>query len=160
MARGEIEEAMKWFKQAEQVSYERNAEAYINSLNKQGRVLTRQEKWPEALERFEAAIEKARQDKLIGNALEAAVVLHSNSEVTARLTKEELEEFFILSDLTVHQAEEAHASVRKTGYKKCGRCWRHRPYVGTSEAHPELCDRCEAVVIGLQKTEGRAPAGP
>ncbi len=33
------------------------------------------------------AIEKARQEKLIGNALEAAVVLKSNSEVTAKIDK-------------------------------------------------------------------------
>ena len=60
------------------------------------------------------AIENARQQKLIGNALEAAVVLHSNSEVTAKIGKEELEEFFILSDLTIRQAKEASASVTKT----------------------------------------------
>jgi isoleucyl-tRNA synthetase len=92
------------------------------------------------------AIEKARQEKLIGNALEAAVVLRSNSEVTAKIDKEELEEFFILSDLTIEQGQEASASVTKTPYKKCARCWRHRAYVGTSKAHPDLCDRCENVV--------------
>src|SRR5438128_8777019 len=92
------------------------------------------------------AIEHARQQKLIGNALEAAVVLHSNSEVTAKISKEELEEFFILSDLTIRQADEASASVAKTAYKKCARCWRHRPAVGTSKEHPDLCDRCESVV--------------
>ena len=92
------------------------------------------------------AIEHARQQKLIGNALEAAVVLHSNSEVTTKISKEELEEFFILSDLTIRQADEASASVTKTAYKKCARCWRHRPAVGTSKEHPDLCDRCESVV--------------
>jgi isoleucyl-tRNA synthetase len=92
------------------------------------------------------AIERARQQKLIGNALEAAVVLHSNSAVTAKISKEELEEFFILSDLTIRQADEASASVTKTAYKKCSRCWRHRPAVGTSKQHPDLCDRCENVV--------------
>jgi isoleucyl-tRNA synthetase len=92
------------------------------------------------------AIEKARQDKLIGNALEAAVVLHSNSDVTAKIDKEELEEFFILSDLTIEQAKEVSASIAKTSYKKCARCWRHRPTVGASAVHPDLCDRCEAVV--------------
>jgi isoleucyl-tRNA synthetase len=95
------------------------------------------------------AIEKARQDKLIGNALEAAVVLHSDSDVTAKISKEELEEFFILSDLTIRQADEATASVTKTAYKKCARCWRHRPAVGTSKQHPDLCDRCESVVEAL-----------
>jgi len=98
------------------------------------------------------AIEKARQEKLIGNALEAAVVLRSNSEVTAKIDKEELEEFFILSDLRIEQAKEASASVTKTPYKKCARCWRHRAYVGRSKAHPDLCDRCESVISGAGTT--------
>jgi isoleucyl-tRNA synthetase len=92
------------------------------------------------------AIERARQEKLIGNALEAAVVLYSDSDVTAKIDKEELEEFFIVSDLTIHQTKEASASVAKTPYQKCARCWRHRPSVGKSKAHPDLCDRCESVV--------------
>jgi isoleucyl-tRNA synthetase len=92
------------------------------------------------------AIEKARQEKLIGNALEAAVVLKSNSDMTTRIDKDELEEFFILSDLKIEQAKEASALVTKTAYRKCARCWRHRAYVGTSKTHPELCDRCESVI--------------
>src|SRR6266849_1753955 len=97
------------------------------------------------------AIEKARQEKLIGNALEAAVVLRSDSNVTSELSKEELEEFFILSDLKIEQAKEASATVAKTPYQKCARCWRHRRYVGKSKAHPDLCDRCETVVSVLEK---------
>src|SRR5882724_11107801 len=95
------------------------------------------------------AIEKARQDKLIGNALEAAVVLRSNSDVTTKIDKDELEEFFILSDLKIEQVKEASATVAKTPYQKCARCWRHRAYVGTSKTHPDLCDRCEKVVGAL-----------
>jgi len=75
------------------------------------------------------------------------VVLNSDSDVTEKIPREELEEFFVLSDLTIQQAKEASASVTKTPYKKCARCWRHRPSVGTSEAHPDLCDRCESVVV-------------
>src|SRR5438445_2478539 len=95
------------------------------------------------------AIERARQEKLIGNTLEARVVLHSDSDVTQKVAQEELEEFFIVSDLTIHQAKEASASVTKTPYAKCARCWRHRPTVGASTAHPDLCDRCESVVSAL-----------
>ena len=95
------------------------------------------------------AIEKARQEKLIGNALEAAVVLRSDSNVTSELSKEELEEFFILSDLKIEQAKEASATVAKTPYQKCARCWRHRPAVGKSKTHPDLCGRCEKVVATL-----------
>ena len=100
------------------------------------------------------AIERARQQKMIGNALEAAVVLKSNSEVTTKIDKEELEEFFILSDLTIEQAKEASASITKTSFQKCARCWRHRPTVGKSEAHPDLCDRCEAVVTRVTNKVG------
>jgi len=96
------------------------------------------------------AIERARQEKLIGNTLEARVVLNSDSDVTEKIDKEELEEFFIVSDLTIHQAKEASVSVTKTPYKKCARCWRHRPTVGTSKAHPDLCDRCESVVTAIE----------
>src|SRR4029077_3007677 len=92
------------------------------------------------------AVEHARQEKLIGNTLEARVVLNSDSDVTDKIPKEELEEFFILSDLTIQPATEPSASVTKTPYKKCARCWRHRPTVGTIKAHPDLCDRCESVV--------------
>jgi isoleucyl-tRNA synthetase len=95
------------------------------------------------------AIERARQEKLIGNALEAAVDLYSDSDITSKIDNEELEEFFILSDLTVHQGKEASASVTKTSYKKCARCWRHRPAVGASKTHPDLCDRCESVVVAI-----------
>jgi isoleucyl-tRNA synthetase len=99
------------------------------------------------------AIEHARQEKLIGNTLEARVVLNSDSDVTSKVDKEELEEFFIVSDLTIHQASEASASVTKTPYKKCARCWRHRSTVGVSKAHPDLCDRCESVVVAMTKSE-------
>jgi isoleucyl-tRNA synthetase len=99
------------------------------------------------------AIEHARQEKLIGNTLEARVVLNSDSDVTDKIPKEELEEFFILSDLTIHRADEPSASVTKTPYKKCARCWRHRSTVGTSKAHPDLCDRCESVVVAMTKSE-------
>ncbi len=97
------------------------------------------------------AIEQARQEKLIGNTLEARVVLNSDSAITEQIPKEELEEFFILSDLTIQQAKEASASVTKTHYQKCARCWRHRSTVGASKAHPDLCDRCESVVTAPEK---------
>ena len=97
------------------------------------------------------ALEHARQEKLIGNALEAAVILHSDSDVTTKIDKEHLEEFFILSDLTIHQTKEASASVTKTSFQKCARCWRHRPTVGASKVYPDLCDRCAEVVSVLAK---------
>jgi isoleucyl-tRNA synthetase len=92
------------------------------------------------------AVEKARQEKLIGNALEAAVTLTCDEATMKGVSKEELEEFFILSDLTLEPGKEPAASIAKTAHQKCARCWRHRPSVGKSEAYPDLCDRCEEVV--------------
>jgi isoleucyl-tRNA synthetase len=92
------------------------------------------------------AIEKARQDKLIGNALEAAVLLHCDERLGTAFPREELEEFFILSDLTLVSATEPRADISRTPNKKCARCWRHRTTVGTIASHPDLCDRCAEVV--------------
>ena len=92
------------------------------------------------------AVERARQEKLIGNALEAAVVLRCEQEAISSIPHEQLEEFFILSDLKIESGKEPAALISKTAHAKCARCWRHRPTVGKSAAHPELCDRCESVV--------------
>jgi isoleucyl-tRNA synthetase len=96
------------------------------------------------------AVEQARQEKLIGNALEATVTLRCDTAAIANVPKEELEEFFILSDLRLEQSETTSASISKTEYQKCARCWRHRPTVGQSAAHPDLCDRCEEVVARIE----------
>jgi isoleucyl-tRNA synthetase len=95
------------------------------------------------------AVERARQEKLIGNALEAAVVLRCEQETISSIPNEELEEFFILSELKIESGKEPAALISKTTHAKCARCWRHRPTVGKSAAHPELCDRCESVVSGM-----------
>src|SRR5207248_9755565 len=94
------------------------------------------------------ALEKARQEKLIGNSLEARVTLKCDRKLIGAISKEELEEFFILSDLIIEDATEPSATVEKTAFAKCARCWRHRAYVGTSKTYPDLCDRCENVVLG------------
>ena len=101
------------------------------------------------------SVEPARQQKLIGNALEAAVTLELADAQLASLQScaDELEEFLILSDLTLVAGAETKSSLVRTERKKCARCWRHRPGVGKSEVHPELCERCETVVAGMTKSE-------
>jgi isoleucyl-tRNA synthetase len=95
------------------------------------------------------AIERARQEKLVGNALEAAVTVRTNTDATGKIDTEEVEEFFIVSELKLEPGPEASATVSKTKFGKCARCWRHRPTVGKSEEHPDLCDRCERVVTAM-----------
>ena len=100
------------------------------------------------------SIEAARQEKLVGNALEAEVTLHvadaAQRESLAQLDAE-LEEFFILSDLKITEGaadagERTTATLRPTEYARCERCWRHRSTVGADTNHPGLCDRCADAV--------------
>jgi len=97
------------------------------------------------------ALETARQQKLIGNNLEAKVQLSlpANDRVH-RLQLDDVEEFLILShlDLTVGEGEPT-ATASRTERQRCERCWRHRTMVGSIAEHPSLCDRCAAVVDEL-----------
>jgi isoleucyl-tRNA synthetase len=98
------------------------------------------------------SIETARQQKMIGNALEAHVVLSLPREHRVhQLNLSEVEEFLILShlDLVATDSGEPHAVVTKTSYPRCERCWRHRPTVGIQPEYPTLCDRCAEVVSQL-----------
>jgi isoleucyl-tRNA synthetase len=100
------------------------------------------------------AVEQARQEKIIGNALEAAVVLRCDASAIRNMPIDDLKEFFILSDLTLEQSDTVSAKIEKTTNAKCARCWRYLPTVGKSAEHPELCDRCESVVSQLMPTNG------
>jgi isoleucyl-tRNA synthetase len=94
-------------------------------------------------------VEEARKEKLIGNALEASVVLEvADKALQETLTPRvaELEEFFILSELTITAGPVTRAHLTRVTHAKCARCWRHRSTVGADSAHPELCDRCATVV--------------
>ena len=94
------------------------------------------------------ALENARQQKLIGNNLEAQVQLTLPADdLVHRLKPEEVEEFLILSHLDLATGEgEPTATATKTERQRCERCWRHRTMVGAIAEHPTLCDRCADVV--------------
>src|SRR5438876_4111539 len=86
------------------------------------------------------ALEKARQQKLIGNSLEARVILRCERKLIDGISRDELEEFFIVGELVLEEANEPSAVVERTSFAKCARCWRHRETVGKSRTHPDLCD--------------------
>jgi len=95
------------------------------------------------------AVEQARKDKLIGNALEGAVTLEVADAQRAAVLQakaDELEEFFILSELNIVAGPETRARIVRTSHQKCSRCWRFRSTVGRHAAHPELCERCAEVL--------------
>ena len=99
---------------------------------------------------IQQAIEAARQAKTIGSSLEATVSLmlpkegFNNPVFNDAAT---LHEFFILSDLKIERGHEALAEVKESTLKKCARCWKYLPEVGSFDDHPCLCGRCRSAVV-------------
>jgi isoleucyl-tRNA synthetase len=98
--------------------------------------------------RISQAVEKPQKAGEIGSALEAKVVLGATPAEMAVLepVAAEAEEIFILSDLEIRASGAPECTVAKTPNARCERCWRYRPEVGKSAAHPTLCARCEGAL--------------
>jgi isoleucyl-tRNA synthetase len=99
------------------------------------------------------ALEKARADGLIGNSLEAAVILKVPSAQGRLLAarRDDLPALFIVSAVSVEEAAsgEIEAAVGKAPGGKCERCWNYSTHVGRSRDYPGLCARCESVVKAI-----------
>ena len=150
-----------------------------HSFGEEGSIhLTRLPDYDEALrdpainERFDAllklravvgqAVERARQEKIIGNALEAAVRLEIQDATLLEFIQSrlgEVEEFFILSEVTVAPGAEDRALLSSSHHRKCERCWRHRPFVGRDQRFPDLCERCVDVVSKARASIGSVANG-
>jgi isoleucyl-tRNA synthetase len=95
-------------------------------------------------------LEKARESKLIGNALEAKVTLAAPAAEAAFLEsyRHDLTALFIVSQVAVVASggTELAIEVAKAEGAKCERCWNYSTHVGTSAAHPTFCARCEKAV--------------
>jgi isoleucyl-tRNA synthetase len=91
-------------------------------------------------------LEKARQAKTIGKALDAKVSFAAPKETSDLLAGviPELRELLNVSQLTVepHAAGETDAVIAKADGQKCERCWHWETDIGQSEKYPTLCGRC------------------
>jgi len=98
-----------------------------------------------------AALEKARQSKLIGKSLEAKLVwtVGKNSEKDVRSLMEIWRELFNVSDIQINVTEKDEDSsmvVEKADGVKCERCWHWETDVGSNPEHPTICGRCVEAV--------------
>jgi isoleucyl-tRNA synthetase len=103
-------------------------------------------------------LEGHRQNKTIGNSLEAKVLLYAEGEALDILksVEKDLPTLIIVSQVEVHEGaadgEEAtgrndlRVTIKPADGHKCERCWTYSESVGKNQAHPDLCDRCAAVV--------------
>ena len=105
------------------------------------------------------ALELARNEKIIGKPLEAAVTLCVSEAARAdfeKIADMPLPNLFIVSAVEVVYGDgegvagESFSGVKvkiaPSTDKKCPRCWTHSPSVGECAEHPELCSRCVAAV--------------
>jgi isoleucyl-tRNA synthetase len=103
------------------------------------------------------ALEIKRQEKLLGNALEAELTLHLPEDYYALLKdyEEFLPALFIVSKVRIAQSsgpiDDAYASPEISGMfikvvradgEKCERCWNRSTQVGSISDHPGICERC------------------
>ena len=111
-----------------------------------------QDAWRVLLELRELALpelEKARQSKQIGKALEAKVILSGKKAgtVQSKTTVDSLRELANVSQLELKLADGAdEVSVVKADGQKCERCWHWETDVGSNPEHPTLCGRCVEAV--------------
>lgn len=135
--------------------FDRNASVHLQYFPKaesrwtDGGAVREMERFLELRARIAQAVEKAQKAGEIGSALEARVIVTAPDAASFRPLAGELEELFVLSDLTFGEGTENAVEVLKTPHARCERCWRHRAEVGQSAAHPTLCSRCEDAVASV-----------
>ncbi|MCU0771081.1 MAG: isoleucine--tRNA ligase [Verrucomicrobia bacterium] len=95
-------------------------------------------------------LEKARQSKQIGKALEARLSFAGPASelADAMFDQAALRELLNVSQLevAVTEREDLLITVGKASGEKCERCWHWETEVGTHPQHPTLCARCVEAV--------------
>jgi isoleucyl-tRNA synthetase len=96
-------------------------------------------------------LEKARQAKNIGKALDAKVVLSGGAAASFAGNEESLRELLNVSQLEMTPAAETLAiQVLKADGEKCERCWHWETTVGRHSRHKTLCHRCVEAVASFE----------
>jgi isoleucyl-tRNA synthetase len=91
-------------------------------------------------------LEKARQAKHIGKALDAKLSFRGGPALDAA-HQEELRELLNVSHLVIASGDTpTTVSVNKADGQKCERCWHWETDVGTNPEHPTICARCVRAV--------------
>jgi isoleucyl-tRNA synthetase len=102
------------------------------------------------------AVEMARQNKLVGHSLDAAVAIAAGDDLRPFLKEnpEDLRSFLIVSAVdvvdsvnadNVYQSSEIPGlfiAISRAKGAKCERCWNYSETVGRDASHPTICARC------------------
>jgi isoleucyl-tRNA synthetase len=108
--------------------------------------------WARLFELRELALpelEKARQAKQIGKALEAKLIVRGGTILNdVKPHQEALRELLNVSQLELQPSGDSAmtVSVNKADGQKCERCWHWETGVGANPEHPTICARCVKAV--------------
>ena len=105
------------------------------------------------------AMEGARSSKLIGQNLEAQIVIAASGNLYDVLQRNlaQLRPLLIVSDVQLVRSEggngstPVHVTVNRAAGEKCERCWNYSTHVGENKDYPTICERCSAA---LREIEG------
>lgn len=89
-------------------------------------------------------IEQLRNQNAIGSSLQAAITILAPKETILALQSlgEELRFAFLVSAVSISEADELSVAARPYDGKKCERCWHYTDDIGVNLTHPKLCIRC------------------
>lgn len=100
-------------------------------------------------------LEEAREEKLIGQTLEAKVTVIANKEnelyQIIENNKNLIEDVLIVSELELKEdssikKEELSINISRAEGEKCERCWKYTKDVGIDKENPTICKRCSEVL--------------
>ena len=105
-------------------------------------------------EPVQKSLEAARNEKVIGAPLEAALTLSAGGELYALLSeyRDELPGLFIVSEVALRERagegadEGIDVSVTRATGTKCERCWKYTHDVGSDSAVPTVCAACAGAI--------------
>lgn len=104
-------------------------------------------------EEVTAALEKARQAKILGKSVEARVrlTLENQRDFEAIRGREAaLAEFFIVSQVELQQGSQNDVEILPPKGKRCARSWRWDETVGTDSEYPDVSAR-DAAALRIRK---------
>jgi isoleucyl-tRNA synthetase len=124
-----------------------------------------EEKWARLIsirDEVNKAIEIKRQNKFLGDSLEAKVALYLNDSdyILMNEYKDFMPTLFVVSSAEINKSlgetdddiykseliKDMKVSVKRADGKKCERCWNWSLKVGTYDDTPEICERCYKVI--------------
>jgi isoleucyl-tRNA synthetase len=91
-------------------------------------------------------LEKARQEKKIGKALDAKIEITIPQVQNQVSDRDLLRELLNVSELIIKVGDTDSNLVSKADGQKCERCWHWETDIGQNPEHPTICGRCVEAV--------------